>query len=207
MSTAIATTECYYKLNNTRNKSVGRQLNQNDIYADLLNQCAQGDQNAFTKLYSESSGKLLAVSIRLMRTRQAGEDALQDAYLKIWNKAGSFDASKASAMTWMTTIVRNRCFDLIRAQKVRPQETDIEYEGLDFTDGGLAPDDRSGLELMTRRTLKCLEALPEKQSKAILMAYYYGMTHEEIATKLDSPLGTVKAWVRRGTMRLKECLE
>ena len=103
-------------------------------------------------------------------------------------------------MTWMTTIVRNRCLDIIRAQKVRPQETDIEYEGLDFTDETLGPDDKSGLNIMTRRMLKCMDGLQENQKKAILMAYYYGMTHEEIAAKLDSPLGTVKAWVRRGVV-------
>jgi len=131
------------------NKIVGRELiqkKQSDPYVDLLRQCADGNQNAFSTLYAQSSGQLLAVSMRLMRTRQAGEDALQDAYLKIWNKASSFDSSKASGMTWMTTIVRNRCFDLIRAQKVRPQETDIEYEGLEFTDEKIAPDDLSGLE-------------------------------------------------------------
>ena len=204
MYMTVAVSECYY---DTKSNAIGRLMDQNDPYADLLRLCATGDQVAFSKLYAQSSGQLLAVSMRLLRTRQAGEDALQDAYIKIWNKASSFDASKASGMTWMTTIVRNRCFDLIRAQKVRPQETDIEYEGIEFTDEGMAPDDLSGLEITTRRMFKCMESLPEKQRQAILMSYYYGMTHEEISGKLETPLGTVKAWVRRGVMRLRECLE
>lgn len=199
-----ATLQWYYS---SKSRVNGPSVKQQDPYADLLMQCAQGNQTAFSKLYSESSGQLLAVSSRVLRSRELGEDALQDAYIKIWNKASSFDSSKASGMTWMTTIVRNRCLDILRAQKVRPQETDIEYEGLDFTDEALGPDDKSGLNIMTRRVLKCMDGLQENQKKAILMAYYYGMTHEEIAAKLDSPLGTVKAWVRRGVVRLKECLE
>lgn len=198
------TMEWYYS---SKEQTNGPVVNKQDPYADLLLKCSNGDQVAFSKLYSESSSQLLAVSMRLLRTRQAGEDAVQDAYIKIWNKAGSFNSSKASGMTWMTTIVRNRCLDILRAQKVRPQETDIEFEGLDFTDEALGPDDQSGISLMTRRMLKCMQGLQENQKKAILMAYYYGMTHEEIAAKLDSPLGTVKAWVRRGVVRLKECLE
>ena len=199
-----ATTEWYYS---SKKRVTGPVVKKEDPYTELLQQCADGDQVAFSRLYSESSGQLLAVSMRLLRTRQAGEDALQDAYIKIWNKAGSFDSSKASGMTWMTTIVRNRCLDILRAQKVRPQETDIEFEGLDFTDEALGPDEKSGLNIKTRRLLKCMGGLQENQKKAILMAYYYGMTHEEIAVKLGSPLGTVKAWVRRGVVRLKGCLE
>ncbi len=198
------TAEWYYS---SKKRVNGPVVKKEDPYANLLQKCADGDQVAFSKLYSESSGQLLAVSMRLLRTKQAGEDALQDAYIKIWNKAGSFDSGKAAGMTWMTTIVRNRCLDILRAQKVRPQETDIEFEGLDFTDEALGPDDKSGLNIMTRRMLKCMDGLQDNQKKAILMAYYYGMTHEEIAAKLDSPLGTVKAWVRRGVVRLKECLE
>jgi RNA polymerase sigma factor, sigma-70 family len=200
--TAVAA-EWYYSASKKGNARVPKK---EDPYAELLLMCASGDQVAFSRLYSESSGQLLAVSMRLLRTKQAGEDALQDAYIKIWNKASSFDSSKASGMTWMTTIVRNRCLDILRAQKVRPQETEIEFEGIDFTDESLGPDDKSGLNIMTRRMLKCMDGLQENQKKAILMAYYYGMTHEEIAAKLESPLGTVKAWVRRGVVRLKECL-
>lgn len=201
----IAITECYYGSHTRPNGQ--HVVKKQDPYADFLLLCAQGDQAAFSRLYSESSGQLLAVSTRLLRNRQLGEDALQDAYIKIWNKASSFDSSKASGMTWMTTIVRNRCLDVLRAQKVRPQETDIEYEGLDFTDETLGPDGRSDLDVMTGRMMKCMGGLQENQKQAILMAYYYGMTHEEIAAKLEAPLGTVKAWIRRGVVRLKECLE
>ncbi len=182
-------------------------MSHDDPYAELLLLCAQGDQQAFARLYQRTSARLYAVCLRLLRSRQLAEEALQDGYLKIWRNAASFDPGRATAMTWMTTVVRNRCLDLLRQRRARPQEVDMEYEGLDFAADGLSPSEVAGLSLDARRVMECLEALQDKQRRSILMAYYYGQTHEEIARQLSSPLGTVKAWVRRGIERLRKCLE
>ncbi len=178
-----------------------------DPYAELLALCAQGDQKAFARLYERTSPRLYAVCLRLLRTRSLAEEALQDGYLKIWRSAASFDPRRATAMTWMTTVMRNRCLDLLRQRRARPQEVDMEYEGMDFASDDLSPSDVAGLSLAARRVMDCLETLQDRQRQSILMAYYYGQTHEEIARKLGSPLGTVKAWVRRGIERLRKCLE
>ncbi len=182
-------------------------MKKEDPYAELLYLCAKGDQQAFTRLYEETSGKLLATGIRILGTRQAAEDVLQESFVKIWQKSHSFDGSKASSMTWMTTIARNRSLDVLRSLKCRPQESDIEYEGVDFATEDLAPEDRVGLSVMTNRVVNCLDELKDQQKESVLMAYYYGQTHEEIAQELGAPLGTVKAWIRRGVERLRKCLE
>lgn len=182
-------------------------MEKSDPFAELLHLCAQGDDQAFARLYEQTSGKLLATSMRILGTRQAAEDVLQEAFISVWKKAQSFDSSKASSMTWMTTIVRNRSLDVLRSLKCRPQETDIEYEGIDFAVEDLSPEDRAGLGMMTNRVLDCLQEQKEQQRKSVLMAYYYGQTHEEISAELVVPLGTVKAWIRRGVERLRKCLE
>lgn len=178
-----------------------------DPYTELLVLCAEGDEKAFSRLYQVSSPRLYSVCLKLLKTRQAAEEVLQEAYIKIWHKAGSFDPRRATAMTWMTTVVRNRALDVLRSQKSRPQEVDMEYEGLEFASNEIPPCEETGLGWSARRVAKCMDALQENQRKSILMAYYYGHTHEEIAQQLAAPLGTVKAWVRRGIERLRKCLE
>jgi RNA polymerase sigma-70 factor (ECF subfamily) len=182
-------------------------MTDSDPYAVLLRQCAHGDQQAFARLYQQTSGKLFAVSLKIMQVRQLAEEVLQESFINIWQKASSFDASRASAMTWMTTIVRNRALDVLRAQKSRPVEVEAEFEGIEFSSPERGPAERAHLSLAARRVIECLEQLQDKQRQSVLLAYYYGHTHEEIAETLSSPLGTVKAWVRRGLERLQQCLK
>ena len=182
-------------------------MNNSDPYAELLKLCAKGNEQAFTSLYQQTSGKLFAVSLKIMQTRQAAEEVLQEGYIKIWEKAGTFDSGKAKAMTWMTTIVRNQCLDVLRSYKSRPVEVEAEYEGLEFAVLESGPAEMANISIETRQLLDCLKDLKEQQKRAVLMAYYYGQTHEEISSTLESPLGTVKAWIRRGVERLRKCLD
>lgn len=182
-------------------------MNNSDPYAELLKLCAKGNRQAFTSLYQQTSGKLFAVSLNIMKTRQTAEEVLQEGFIKIWDKAATFDTSKARAMTWMTTIVRNQCLDVLRSYKSRPVEVEAEYEGEEFAVLAADPADMAGVSLETRQLLDCMEELKEQQKRAVLMAYYYGQTHEEIASSLGSPIGTVKAWIRRGVERLRTCLD
>ena len=182
-------------------------MNNSDPYAELLKLCAKGNEQAFNSLYQQTSGKLFAVSLKIMQTRQAAEEVLQEGYIKIWDKAGTFDSGKAKAMTWMTTIVRNQCLDVLRSYKSRPVEVEAEYEGLEFAIQESGPADMTDISIETRQLLDCLKDLKEQQKQAVLMAYYYGQTHEEISSAMESPLGTVKAWIRRGVERLRKCLD
>ncbi|MGF1643304.1 MAG: sigma-70 family RNA polymerase sigma factor [Thiotrichales bacterium] len=173
----------------------------------LLLRCGAGDQQAFASLYRETAPRLLSLCFRMMRRRELAEEVLQEGYVKIWRASSDYDPLVASAMTWMSTIVRNQALDRIRSNKSRPEEIDIDAEGLQFDASDQAPDDRVLRSAAAQRLDACLKRLHENQRQTIYMAYFQGQTHEEISAYLDTPLGTVKAWVRRGVEKLRACLE
>lgn len=178
-----------------------------DPLAELLLLAAEGDQRAFERLYARTSSRMYGLCLRLMQSQALAEEVMQEGYVKIWNSASRFDPGKASAQTWMTTVIRNRALDALRAQRSRPEETEIEYEGIEFAALEAGPLDQTGLAGSAERVARCMETLEAKQKQAILMAYYYGHSHGEIAEHLESPLGTVKAWIRRGIEKVRLCLE
>ena len=166
----------------------------------------RGDRQAFAQLYKFSSPRLYAIALRMLRNRAAADDVLQEAFVLIWRKAGQFQPDRGSASAWINTILRNCVIDRLRAEKRRPSHT-IEWneavEHLNLTSTENATHDGE----TTAALATCLGRLQENQRKAIVMAYHYGMTHEELAEHLESPLGTVKSWVRRGLLQLRDCLE
>ena len=110
-------------------------------------------------------------------------------------------------MTWMTTIVRNQALDKLRMAKSRPVLADEgEYETLEFASNELTPDSLKELSDDTQQLLTCMQKLKPEQRECIMSAFYYGNTHDELAAKMDRPLGTVKAWIRRGMEQLRGCL-
>lgn len=177
-----------------------------DPLAGLLAGCARRDQDAFARLYRETSPKLFGVALRILRREDWAEEVLQDCYIRIWDHAQDYRAGLAAPMTWMTSIVRNRCLDQLR--RPRLEVIDEEGELIDAaasdTPGPLAQL-QSGAEAGALR--RCMETLDAKQRQAIALAYYDGLSHSELAGHLREPLGTVKTWVRRGLLRLKSCLE
>ena len=178
-----------------------------DDLNELLMRCGKKDGIAFKQLYQQSSPKLYALCKRLMRDDELAEDVLQEGYVKIWNKAASFTLGRGSAMTWMTTIMRNQALDKLRMAKSRPQlEEEGEYESLDFASTDLSPEGLSELNEDTQQLLRCMEQLNADQRECIMSAFYYGFTHDELAQKMSRPLGTIKAWVRRGLDQLRNCL-
>lgn len=180
---------------------------QTEELAGLMKQTAQGDQKAFAKLYQSSSAKLFSVCLRIVKEEALAEEVLQEAFVKIWHNANTYSLEKGSPMTWMSSIVRNRALDLLRSKKARPDEVETEYEGLDFASADLGPLELTDVNHSTRAILECLEQLKEKQRECILLAYYYGHTHDELSQRLETPLGTIKAWIRRGMERLRLCLD
>ena len=177
-----------------------------DPLASLLAACARRDRAAFERLYRETSPKLFGLALRILKREDWAEDVLQECYVRIWDHARDFRAGLAAPMTWMTSIVRNRCLDWLRRPKLEVIDEDgelIESAESDYP-GPLAELEASA---DARALKKCLNALEAKQRQAIALAYFDGLSHAELAGHLREPLGTVKTWVRRGLLRLKSCLE
>ena len=177
-----------------------------DIYAELLQKTAAGDQLAFKELYEKCSPKLMSLCLRLMQTEALAEDVLQEGFIKIWDKADSYTPGKGKAMTWMSTVIRNKGLDKLRSLKTRPIETEIQFEGLEFTSTDLTPDSQENMSQEMKGLMDCLDTLKPAQRECILLSYYYGHTHQELSEKLGKPLGTIKAWIRRGLEDIRPCL-
>ena len=181
---------------------------QNQLLAGLLAACARKDQAAFSRLYQSTSSKLFGVAVRILRREDWAEEVLQDCYVSIWNHAGSYEAGRSGPMTWMTSIVRNRCLDWLR----RPNLEVVLDRGDDEDPlEAIASDDPGPLDDLARSADAkalgdCLRRLDPKQRQAIMLAFYEGLSHSELAGHMREPLGTVKTWVRRGLERLKSCL-
>ena len=184
---------------------------QNEELRALLIACAKRDEIAFARLYERSAGKLFGVALRILKREDWAEEVLQDCYVSIWNHAGSYSAGLSAPMTWMTSIVRNRCLDWLR----RPQaEVVLESADPDGDDPleSMASDDPGPLELLSqskdsRAIANCLGALEGNPRQAIMLAFFEGLSHAELSAHMRQPLGTVKTWVRRGLERLRCCLE
>lgn len=163
------------------------------------------DRLAFRRVYQLTSAKLFGICIRICGDRQAAEDVLQDVYLTIWKRAAGFEPGRASPITWLATIARNRAIDWRRAAGLRPAgpiegARDVADEAPSVIDAIMA--DQAGHALHD-----CLGQLEDRQRMAIRTAFFEGLTYAELADQLAAPLGTIKSWVRRGLMRLKVCLD
>ena len=169
-----------------------------DPLLELLRASALGDQVTFAELYRLTSGKLYAIASRMLRSADAASEALQEAYVRIWSQSGQYDPEKGQPIHWMSGIVRHICIDMLRSSAGRlPTAPDLEeIEGL------VPPHDNVGVDIE-----RCLQRLDAMQSKAILMAFYFGLSHAELAKSFGVPLGTMKSTIRRGLAKLKECLD
>lgn len=174
--------------------------------ARWLADVADGDQGAFERLYRSTSSKLFGICARLLNDRGEAEDALQDVFTTIWHKASQYDAARASAITWLAMIARNKCIDRLRshAQLRRNDPIDIAEQLADPGPDGLAAaermDDRDRLNA-------CMHELDEGRQQLLRTAFFEGATYEELAARSNTPLGTIKSWIRRSLLKLKACLE
>lgn len=184
-----------------------RQRQRSARLADLLARTALADQQAFAELYRQTSSHLYAVALRILRESGAAEEVLQESFVNIWHHAGSYVAAKSQPLTWLTSIVRNRCLDQLRRREVDTVTLDDEEQGMMFADDRPNPMELllSGADALAVKT--CVEGLEAGQKQAIALAFYQGLSHSELALHLREPLGTVKSWVRRGLERLKACLD
>ena len=169
-----------------------------DLPSELLRATALRDQIAFAELYRLTSGKLFAIASRMLRNADAASEALQEAYVRIWALSGQYDPEKGPPIHWMSGIVRHICIDMLRSNASRLQ-TSPELEEIERL---VPPHDIVAVDID-----RCLRRLDAMQSKAILMAFYLGLSHAELAKTFAVPLGTMKSTIRRGLAKLKECLD
>jgi RNA polymerase sigma-70 factor (ECF subfamily) len=171
----------------------------------LLASIALADRKAFAQLYELTSARLLGAGMRLLKRRELAEDVLQDVFVKVWHRAADYQPDRGSVMTWLHTIFRYQAFDRLRAMRPTQALSD------DVTDV-LAPAESdpfvsADVGSTAQRVHFCLDQLPEPQRRCIALAFYDGLSHNELTAKLDSPLGTIKSWIRRGLLALQRCLE
>lgn len=173
--------------------------------AEMLAKTAQGDRQAFALLYQSTSAKLFGLALRILASRDLAEEALQDAFVKIWHSADTYKADKAAVMTWMTAIVRNRCLDLLRAT---PKEQILnENESFDdWASDDFGPMENAAIRSDTKALMQCMKQLAPLQRQAFALSYFHGLAHEQLANQLAQPLGTIKTWLRRGLDTLKNCM-
>ncbi|HZF31425.1 MAG TPA: sigma-70 family RNA polymerase sigma factor [Gammaproteobacteria bacterium] len=174
----------------------------------LLHACASGDSAALKQLYRNTAAQLFGVLRRILVRDDLAQDALQDVYVSIWRNAKDYRASRGAPFTWMVSIARYRAIDIKRSRRREVQYADpIDYvpESDELADPDLSS--IAGRDADAKRLKECIEQLTVQQRNAVCLAYMNGLTHEEVAGRLDAPLGTVKSWVRRGLESLKGCIQ
>jgi RNA polymerase sigma-70 factor (ECF subfamily) len=185
-----------------------RQLERNARLLELLARTALADQSAFEQLYRLTSPHLYGVALRILRESAAAEEVLQESFVNVWHHAGSYVAARSQPLTWLTSIVRNRCLDRLRKHDVETVSIDDDEEhAMVIADLGPTPLESLLSRVEAGAVRRCVEGLDGSQKQAIALAFYQGLTHAELARHLRQPLGTVKSWVRRGLERLKACLD
>lgn len=182
---------------------------------DLIERTARGDHAAFAQVYERTHAHLFGVALRMLGREQAAEDVLQEAFVSVWKNAGQYrsriEGQEIQPMTWLIAIVRNKSLDALRSLSRRKESElpeDDELEPQEAAAGAAAP---SAMELLAQasQAMKiegCLDGLEGSYRQSLALAYYQGLSHSEVAAQMGAPLGSVKAWIRRGLERLKTCL-
>ena len=169
----------------------------------LLERVSLGDRSAFAELYRLSSSKLFGVALRILRDRSEAEEVLQEIYVKIWQRAGRFSREHGSAQAWLNSIARNQAIDYIRARK--PIASDID-EAFDLASDEPDPETSAIAVGEAGRIDTCMQTLESDRASAVRRAYVEGLTYQELASLYDVPLNTMRTWLRRSLLKLRECL-
>lgn len=174
--------------------------------AAALIRVATGDRAALRMVYQDTSAKLFGVVLRILNDRSEAEDVLQDIFVTVWRKAASFDPAKASPITWLVAIARNRAIDRLRAGGASRRTEPIEAAG-EVSDPAPPASERVEQAQLQQRLASCLEELEARHAAAIRAAFLDGATYEQLAGRMSVPLGTMKSWIRRGLAKLRACLD
>jgi RNA polymerase sigma-70 factor (ECF subfamily) len=168
---------------------------------ELLSMMAAGDRSAFGVFFDRYSSRVLGLLVKFVRRRQDAEDLLQATFCEAWRRAASFDPSRSRCDSWLLLIARSRALDHLRVRRPAAELTAVPEPATDHDLAG-------GLERVeaSDRLHEALQRLPEEQQRAIKLAFFAGLTHEQIAGKLEVPLGTIKTRIRLGMNRLRDSL-
>jgi len=178
----------------------------NDHLKILLGRCVHRDQAAFKQLYDTSSSHLYATLRSILRIESLAEEALQEAYVKIWDKASDYKPELGQPLTWMTSIARYHALDILRKRRIR-ENKEVEWDdGLPGVESAVSQPGPAALTEHQDILDQCFGRLSENQRECITRAYLEGLTHDELSLSIKSPVGTVKSWIRRGLVTLKECV-
>ncbi len=175
-----------------------------DEVSVLISKVALRDRTAFDRLYKMTSAKLFAVCLRILRERSEAEDALQEVYVKVWGRAERFAASQASPVSWLVAVARNHCIDRLRARKAPAINLD---DALDIAEPGMNPEASAVNKGEGARIDRCMGELDKDRAAAVRAAYVEGHSYEDLARRFNVPLNTMRTWLRRSLLKLKECLE
>ena len=171
-----------------------------------LARIARGDQAAFAELYDRHARLVYSLALRILQDGADAEDIVQEVFAQVWAQAGRYDASRGAVAAWMLTVTRSRAIDKLRAKRARPEAAADASAAESVVDLAAAQD----LELLSAeqvtRLQRALNELPDAQRTALELAYYEGLTHVEVASRLNEPLGTVKTRIRQAVMKLREAL-
>lgn len=178
-------------------------LRQGSDIADLIARTALRDRGAFRQLYHRTSAKLFGVTLRILRDRSEAEEALQEVYIKIWQRADRYTPGDYSPISWLVAVARNHSLDRLRARK--PVSDDIDTV-LDLADDAPDPENSTAAGEERLRIDACLGELDADRADAVRGAYLDGYSYEELAGKYGVPLNTMRTWLRRSLLKLKECL-
>jgi len=170
----------------------------------MIARVALSDRAAFDSLYQAVSPKLFSVVMRILKERSAAEDALQEVFVKIWQKASSYRAGQQAPMAWLVTIARNHSIDVIRANKRVHDDIEDHY---DLKSADPTPEQASIASGERGRINNCLEELEPQKAEAVVSAYVEGYSYQELAERYAIPLNTMRTWLRRSLMSLKDCLD
>jgi RNA polymerase sigma-70 factor (ECF subfamily) len=176
--------------------------------AQLLRRIATQDRQALTEFYDQTAGMFFSIAVRILGDTHEAEEVVQDVFVQIWSKAGTFNRALGAPIHWAVGITRNRSIDRLRARQRRAR---VLEEATELSDNHpVASSQQSNLSLSEEELVKvrsAVKSLPQDQQQAIEMAFFNGLTHQEIAATLNEPLGTVKARIRRGMLKLRDSLQ
>jgi RNA polymerase sigma-70 factor, ECF subfamily len=175
-----------------------------DDIGELLARVALRDRAAFSRIYQLLSPKLFAICLRMLKDRGDAEEALQDVFVRIWDKAGSYTGDGLNAYGWLCAITRYRCIDRIRARRPENEDLDAAEE---LADLGPDPEQTAMLRSEGARIDTCMEALDPDRARAVRQAYVEGLSYQELAETYAIPLNTMRTWLRRSLLKLRECMD
>jgi len=172
----------------------------------LIARCALRDRAAFAALYRASSAKLFGVLLRILKQQAWAEEALQETYLKAWRHASRYSAERGAPMTWLINIARNQAFDVLRRTEYRVSE-DLDAVADTLYAAGVDPEAKTETRHALMQLQRCLERLSADQRQSLLLAYHEGLGPTELAARAQRPLATIKTWLRRGLIQVRECMQ